>query len=63
MKYSKRYIAFTVMLALVFLIAKPLTLSVLHFNIGIVLIYVALFLTVYSGCDYFIKVGKVINWG
>lgn len=51
------------MLALVFLIAKPLTLSVLHFNIGIVLIYVALFLTVYSGCDYFIKVGKVINWG
>lgn len=51
------------MLALICLIAKPLTMNILHFNLGMLLMYVALVLTIYSGCDYFVKVGKQINWG
>ena len=50
------------MIALVFLIAKPLTLAIFHFNIGMLFIYIALILTIYSGCDYFIKIGKKISW-
>ena len=50
------------MIALVFLIAKPLTLAIFPFNIGMLFIYIALILTIYSGCDYFIKIGKKISW-
>jgi len=50
------------MFAVIFLIIKPLVISAININIGMVLMYVALALTIYSGCDYFIKIGKQISW-
>ena len=50
------------MFALILLILKPFVLQVLHFNLGLWLLYVALFFTLYSGYDYFAKLRNQIKW-
>ena len=52
----------TQMLALVLLILKAQVLALVVVNAGIFFLYIALFLTLYSGIDYFVKVGKQISW-
>lgn len=52
----------TQMIALVLLILKADILAWTGYNIGMLFLYLALFMTVYSGVDYFIKVGKQISW-
>ncbi|MFA9354291.1 CDP-diacylglycerol--glycerol-3-phosphate 3-phosphatidyltransferase [Pediococcus pentosaceus] len=46
---------FSQMFAIIFLLLNNIFSSFLHFGLGIVLLYVCLFFTVYSGIDYFYK--------
>ena len=52
----------TQMIALILLILKANVVAVTGYNIGMVFLYLALFMTLYSGIDYFVKVGKKISW-
>ncbi len=52
----------TQMIALILLILKADVLAVTGYNIGMIFLYLALFMTLYSGIDYFVKVGKQISW-
>lgn len=52
----------TQMIALILLILKSNVVAVTGYNIGMVFLYLALFMTLYSGIDYFVKVGKKISW-
>ncbi|MFK5675994.1 MULTISPECIES: CDP-diacylglycerol--glycerol-3-phosphate 3-phosphatidyltransferase [unclassified Ligilactobacillus] len=44
---------FTQMFAIIFLLLNNVFFAALNFPIGLVLLYICLFFTVYSGCDYF----------
>lgn len=50
------------MFALMFLMMKPQVVALCGVNIGLLLMYVALVLTVYSGVDYVLKLNKQITW-
>ena len=52
----------TQMIALVLLILKANVVALCGYNLGMLFLYVALFMTLYSGIDYFVKVGKKISW-
>ena len=52
----------TQMIALILLILKADVVAVTGYNIGMIFLYLALFMTLYSGIDYFVKVGKQISW-
>lgn len=52
----------TQMLALVLLILKSSVVQATGYNIGMFFLYIALFLTLYSGIDYFVKLNKEISW-
>ena len=50
------------MIALMLLMVKPQIIDLCGINIGLWLMYVAVFLTVYSGLDYVLKLNKQITW-
>lgn len=50
------------MFALMLLMLKPQIVALCGVNIGLLLMYVALALTVYSGLDYVLKLNKQITW-
>ena len=52
----------TQMIALILIILKADVVAVTGYNIGMIFLYLALFMTLYSGIDYFVKVGKQISW-
>ncbi len=57
-----KYKTVTQMIALVLLILKAQVVAFCGYNLGIIFLYVALFLTLYSGYDYFVKLSKQISW-
>ncbi len=50
------------MIALMLLMLKPQIVALCGVNLGLILMYVALLLTVYSGVDYVVKLNKQITW-
>lgn len=50
------------MIALMPLMLKPQIVALCGVNLGLILMYVALLLTVYSGVDYVVKLNKQITW-
>ena len=50
------------MTALMLLMLKPQIVALCGVNLGLILMYVALLLTVYSGVDYVVKLNKQITW-
>lgn len=50
------------MIALMLLMLKPQIVALCGANLGLILMYVALLLTVYSGVDYVVKLNKQITW-
>lgn len=50
------------MFALMLLMLKPQIVALCGVDLGLLLMYVALILTVYSGVDYVIKLNKQITW-
>ena len=50
------------MIALMLLMLKPQIVALCGVNLGLILMYVALLLTVYSGVDYVVKLKKQITW-
>jgi len=50
------------MFGLILLILKPFVIGIIHINLGLWLMYVALFFTLYSGYDYFVKLKDQIKW-
>ena len=50
------------MIALMLLMLKPQIVALCGVNWGLILMYVALLLTVYSGVDYVVKLNKQITW-
>ena len=53
-----KYKTVTQMIALVLLILKAQVVAFCGYNLGIIFLYVALFLTLYSGYDYFVKLSQ-----
>lgn len=50
------------MFALMLLMLKPQIVALCGVDLGLLLMYVALILTVYSGVDYVVKLNKQITW-
>ena len=50
------------MIALMLLMLKPQIVALCGVNLGLILMYVELLLTVYSGVDYVVKLNKQITW-
>ena len=50
------------MIALILLMLNPQLEVILGFNLGIIVLYVALILTLYSGLDYLLKLKNQISW-
>ena len=50
------------MIAFMLLMLKPQIVALCGVNLGLILMYVALLLTVYSGVDYVVKLNKQITW-
>lgn len=50
------------MIALVLLLLNPQLQGLLPINLGMVVLYIALALTVYSGIDYVVKLNNKISW-
>lgn len=50
------------MVALILMMLKPQIVALCGIDIGLILMYVALVLTVYSGIDYVVKLNKQISW-
>ena len=50
------------MIALMLLMLKPQIVALCGVNLGLILMYVALLLTVYSGVGYVVKLNKQITW-
>lgn len=50
------------MIALILMMLKPQIVALCGIDIGLILMYVALVLTVYSGIDYVVKLNKRISW-
>lgn len=50
------------MFALMLLMLKPQIMALCGIDLGLILMYVALALTVYSGIDYVVKLNKQITW-
>ena len=50
------------MIALMLLMLKPQIVALCGVNLGLILMYVALLLTVYSGVDYVVKLNTQITW-
>ena len=51
------------MFGLILLILKPFVINLIGVNLGLWLMYIALFFTLYSGYDYFAKLKSQIQWG
>ena len=43
-------------------VTQMIAVALCGYNLGMLFLYVALFMTLYSGIDYFVKVGKKISW-
>lgn len=52
----------TQMIALILLMLNPQLEAILHFNLGLIVLYIALILTLYSGLDYLLKLKNQISW-
>lgn len=50
------------MIALILLMLNPQLEAILGFNLGIIVLYAALVLTLYSGLDYLLKLKNQISW-
>lgn len=50
------------MFGLILLILKPFVIGLIGINLGLWLMYIALFFTLYSGYDYFAKLKNQIKW-
>lgn len=50
------------MIALILLMLNPQLETILGFNLGIIVLYAALVLTLYSGLDYLLKLKNQISW-
>ena len=50
------------MVALFLLMLKPQVMALCGIDLGLIIMYVALVLTVYSGLDYVVKLNKQIKW-
>lgn len=50
------------MVALFLLMLKPYVVAALGIDLGLIIMYIALVLTVYSGLDYVVKLNKQIKW-
>lgn len=50
------------MIALILLMLNPQLEDILGFNLGIIVLYAALVLTLYSGLDYLLKLKNQISW-
>lgn len=57
-----KYKTVSQMVALVLLMLKPDVINLVGFDLGLIVLYIALFLTLYSGYDYFAKLNKKISW-
>lgn len=51
----------TQMLAIIFLLLNDIFFAAIHFPIGLILLYICLFFTIYSGADYFIQNRQVFK--
>ncbi|WP_125766892.1 CDP-diacylglycerol--glycerol-3-phosphate 3-phosphatidyltransferase [Lapidilactobacillus wuchangensis] len=51
----------TQMLSIIFLLLNDIFFAAIHFPIGLVLLYICLFFTIYSGADYFIQNRQVFK--
>lgn len=50
------------MIALILMMLKPQIVALCGIDLGLIVMYIALLLTVYSGIDYVVKLNKQISW-